>query len=129
LVDEVCNDLGKLPLLEYALKETWRRREGQRLTLNAYGQAGGIDGAVAQRANQIFASLSQAQQAAARRLFVSLVTPARAARTPAPAPSTPSRTTPSPPSSTNSVLLTPASWSPARTPPPLGAWSISATRR
>jgi hypothetical protein len=29
LVDEVCNDLGKLPLLEYALKETWRRREGQ----------------------------------------------------------------------------------------------------
>ena len=30
LEDEVCNDLGKLPLLEYALKETWRRREGQR---------------------------------------------------------------------------------------------------
>src|SRR5512132_4122480 len=75
LVDEVCYDLGKLPLLEYALKETWRRREGQRLTLNAYGEAGGIDGAVAQRANQIFTSLSQAQQAAARRLFVSLVTP------------------------------------------------------
>jgi tetratricopeptide (TPR) repeat protein len=75
LIDEVCNDLGKLPLLEYALKETWRRRKGQRLTLNAYGQAGGIDGAVAQRANQIFTSLSQAQQAAARRLFVSLVTP------------------------------------------------------
>jgi tetratricopeptide (TPR) repeat protein len=75
LIDEVCNDLGKLPLLEYALKETWRRREGQRLTLNAYGQAGGIDGAVAQRANQIFTSLSEAQQAAARRLFVSLVTP------------------------------------------------------
>jgi tetratricopeptide (TPR) repeat protein len=75
LVDEVCNDLGKLPLLEYALKETWRRREGKRLTLNAYGQVGGIDGAVAQRANQIFTSLSQDQQAAARRLFVSLVTP------------------------------------------------------
>ena len=75
MVDEVCGDLGKLPLLEYALKETWRRREGQCLTLNAYGQAGGIDGAVAQRANQIFTSLSQAQQAAARRLFVSLVTP------------------------------------------------------
>jgi tetratricopeptide (TPR) repeat protein len=75
LVHEVCSDLGKLPLLEYALKETWRRREGQRLTLNAYGEAGGIDGAVAQRANQIFTSLSQAQQAAACRLFVSLVTP------------------------------------------------------
>ena len=109
LVDEVCSDLGKLPLLEYALKETWRRREDQRLTLNAYGQAGGIDGAVAQRANQIFTSLSQAQQAAARRLFVSLVTPGEGREELAPAPSTPSRTTPSSPSSINSVPPTPAS--------------------
>jgi hypothetical protein len=53
LLDEVCEDLGKLPLLEYALKETWRGREGERLTLNAYGRAGGIDGAVAKRANEI----------------------------------------------------------------------------
>ena len=75
LLDEVCDDLGKLPLLEYALKETWRGREGKRLTLNAYGQAGGIDGAIAKRANEIFAQLKPAEQAAARRLFVSLVTP------------------------------------------------------
>jgi tetratricopeptide (TPR) repeat protein len=75
LLDEVCGDLGKLPLLEYALKETWRGREGDRLTLNAYGRAGGIDGAVAQRADAIFSSLSEAEQVAARRLFVSLVTP------------------------------------------------------
>src|SRR5215475_5297192 len=75
LLDEVCNDLGKLPLLAYALKETWRGREGTRLTLNAYGQAGGIDGAVAKRANDIYTHLRPAEQAAARRLFVSLVTP------------------------------------------------------
>ena len=75
LLDEVCHDLGKLPLLEYALKETWRGREGTRLTLNAYGQAGGIDGAVAKRANDIYTHLRPAEQAAARRLFVSLVTP------------------------------------------------------
>ena len=75
LLDEVGNDLGKLPLLEYALKETWRGREGTRLTLNAYGQAGGIDGAIAKRANDIFTHLRPAEQAAARRLFVSLVTP------------------------------------------------------
>ena len=75
LLDEVCDDLGKLPLLEYALKETWRAREGKRLTLNAYGQSGGIDGAVAKRANDIFAHLKPAEQDAARRLFVSLVTP------------------------------------------------------
>jgi WD40 repeat protein len=75
LLDEVSDDLGKLPLLEYALKETWLRREGKRLTLNAYGQAGRIDGAVAKRANEIFAHLKPAEQSAARRLFVSLVSP------------------------------------------------------
>jgi len=75
LLDEVSDDLGKLPLLEYALKETWLRREGKRLTLNAYGEAGRIDGAVAKRANEIFAHLKPAEQSAARRLFVSLVSP------------------------------------------------------
>jgi WD40 repeat protein len=77
LLDEVSDDLGKLPLLEYALKGTWRvvPREGNRLTLNAYGQAGGIHGAVAKRANEIFARLKPTEQDAARRLFVSLVTP------------------------------------------------------
>ena len=75
MLDAVAEDLAKLPLLEYALKETWQRRREHRLTLDAYGEAGGIDGAVAKRANEIFAGLGAVGQAAARRLFVSLVTP------------------------------------------------------
>ena len=75
MLDDVDGDLAKLPLLEHALKETWQRREGNRLTLNAYGEAGGINGAIAQRANDIYARLGAAEQAAARRLFVSLVAP------------------------------------------------------
>jgi hypothetical protein len=80
LLDEVCDDLGKLPLLQYALKETWQHsrksdRKDRRLTFDDYGKAGGIDGAVAQRANDIFKGLNETQRAAARRLFVSLVTP------------------------------------------------------
>jgi hypothetical protein len=75
LLDEVTDDLGKLPLLEYALKETWQQREPGRLTLNAYGKAGGIDGAIARRANDIYDRLTPPEQAAARRLFASLVTP------------------------------------------------------
>jgi hypothetical protein len=75
LLDEVTADPGKLPLLEYALKETWQRREGRRLTLNDYGKAGGIDGAMAQRADRVYGSLTESQKAAARSLFVSLVTP------------------------------------------------------
>jgi len=75
LLDEVTADPGKLPLLEYALKETWQRREGRRLTLNDYGKAGGIDGAMAQRADRVYGSLTESQKTAARSLFVSLVTP------------------------------------------------------
>ena len=77
MLDEVCDDLGKLPLLEYALKETWAKRDPTlgRLTLDAYGKAGGIDGAVAKRADEVFGKLGEAEQAAARRLFVSLIAP------------------------------------------------------
>ena len=80
LLAAVAGDSGKLPLLEYALKETWqhsRKREPRdsRLSLDDYGAAGGIDGAIAQRADDLYASLDAAGQAAARRLFVSLVTP------------------------------------------------------
>jgi hypothetical protein len=80
LLDAVAGDSGKLPLLEYALKQTWQRsrerepRDG-RLRMDDYGVAGGIDGAIAQRANELYASLDEAGRAAARRLFVSLVTP------------------------------------------------------
>ena len=80
LLDAVAGDSGKLPLLEYALKETWqhsRKREPRdtRLSLDDYGAAGGIDGAIAQRADELYGALDEAGQSAARRLFVSLVTP------------------------------------------------------
>ena len=38
---------GRLPLLAYALRQTWKNREGRRLTIAAYRATGGIDGAVA----------------------------------------------------------------------------------
>ena len=79
LLDAVAEDLGKLPLLAYALKETWQRSRKSyrpdRLTLDAYGEAGGIDGALAQRADEIYAELGDAGRVAARQLFVSLVRP------------------------------------------------------
>src|SRR5262249_61775350 len=68
-------DRGNRPVLAYAVKEPWLRREGTRLPPTAYGEAGGSDGAVAKRANEIFAHLKPAEQSAARRLFVSLVSP------------------------------------------------------
>src|SRR5262249_16774393 len=37
--------VGRLALLSYALQQTWRNREGRRLTVAGYRATGGIDGA------------------------------------------------------------------------------------
>jgi hypothetical protein len=83
ILDEVGEDEGKLPLLEYALRETWEasRKAWQDggapgvLTFAGYNAIGGVGGAIGTRAEQIYARLDETQQQAARRLFVSLVTP------------------------------------------------------
>ena len=83
ILDEVGEDEGKLPLLEYALRETWEasRKAWQNggtpglLTFAAYNAIGRVGGAIGTRAEQIYERLDEAQRQAARRLFVSLVTP------------------------------------------------------
>ena len=55
LVAEVARDPGALPLLSHALLETWQRREGRTLTAAGYRDSGGIQGAVAQSAEQLYA--------------------------------------------------------------------------
>ena len=64
---------GRFPLLSHALLETWQRRHGRSLTLDGYAAAGGVQGALAQTAERVFAHrLTQAQQPIARRIFVEL---------------------------------------------------------
>jgi energy-coupling factor transporter ATP-binding protein EcfA2 len=79
LVDQILNDTGteegRLPLLQFALKETWEKREGDRLTAEAYMEVGGVTGAIQKTAERAYAALTPAQQEAARRLFLRLVTP------------------------------------------------------
>jgi hypothetical protein len=75
ILDEVGTDEGMLPLLQYALKETWLRREGDRLTAKAYAEAGGVRGAIRSAAERAYAELTEDEKAAARRLFLGLVTP------------------------------------------------------
>ena len=48
------DDPGALPLLSHALVETWQRREGDTLTVDGYRATGGIRGAVAQSAEQLY---------------------------------------------------------------------------
>ena len=64
---------GLLALLSYALQQTWRNREGRRLTVAGYRATGGIDGAVAQAADTVYDRLGPADQDALQRVLLRLV--------------------------------------------------------
>lgn len=74
IVSEVSEQPGVLPMMQYALTELFERREGQILTLSAYQELGGVLGALARRADEIYAELDEPHQEATRQLFLRLVT-------------------------------------------------------
>jgi WD40 repeat protein len=75
ILDDVADQPGALPLLEHALLEVWRRRTGGMLTLAGYRESGGVQGAIAKHAEEVFASLEPGQQELARRTFLRLTQP------------------------------------------------------
>ncbi len=84
LVDVVLDDAGTeaatLPLVSLAMAETWRRREGDTLTLAGYRDAGGVAGAISRSADSLFeTALTPDEQEACRRLMLRLVTPGEGA--------------------------------------------------
>ncbi|MGW3566557.1 nSTAND1 domain-containing NTPase [Streptomyces sp. NPDC000941] len=87
IVDEVDGEPGALPLMSHALLETWHRRKGRALTLTAYEAAGGVHGAIAQTAEDLYTDLTPQQATHARRILLRLITPGEGAqdtRRPAP---------------------------------------------
>jgi len=74
IVADVREEPGALPLLQYALTEVFERREGLTLTLKAYQDSGGVLGALARRAEEVYLQLDLGQQRAARQMFLRLVT-------------------------------------------------------
>jgi uncharacterized protein len=75
ILDDAGDDDGMLPLLQYALKETWALRKGAAMTDDAYTRSGGVREAIRVTAERAFGALSSEDQQAARRLFLRLVTP------------------------------------------------------
>ncbi|GAA2589017.1 BTAD domain-containing putative transcriptional regulator [Actinomadura fulvescens] len=63
---------GVLPFLSHAMLETWRRLQGQELTLAAYHAAKGVRGAITETAERVFAGLGPDQRRAARSIFLRL---------------------------------------------------------
>jgi len=66
---------GGLPLVAHAMRETWLRREGRRLTVAGYQQAGGVRGAIAATAEAVFATLSATDRERLRALLLRMVQP------------------------------------------------------
>jgi tetratricopeptide (TPR) repeat protein len=75
ILDEAGDDEGMLPLLQYALKETWALRKGNTITADSYARSGGVREAIRKTAERTFEGLSAEDQQAARQLFLRLVTP------------------------------------------------------
>ena len=68
-----AHDPGTLPLLGHALLATWNRRSRGILSAAAYRDTGGISGAVARTAEDVYSRLTDEQQELARRMFLRLV--------------------------------------------------------
>jgi WD40 repeat protein/DNA-binding SARP family transcriptional activator/energy-coupling factor transporter ATP-binding protein EcfA2 len=75
LVHEAAHPPGALPMLSHALAETWQRREGRTLTVAGYHASGGIRGAVAKSAEDIYTQVGAEQQTVLREMLLRLVSP------------------------------------------------------
>ena len=76
LVESAAHGSGELPLLSFALTELWERRDvaGARITRASLEEMGGVAGVLSRHADHVVARLDQAQQQAARRILLRLVT-------------------------------------------------------
>jgi tetratricopeptide (TPR) repeat protein len=79
LVDTILADAGdepgNLPLLEFVLRQLWEERQGAQMHRAAYLAMGKLRGAIAQKADAVYGTLSGTEQLALRRIFTRLVHP------------------------------------------------------
>jgi WD40 repeat protein len=79
LVDTILADVGDrpgaLPLLQHVLLQVWQRRRGRLLTLEAYVESGGVQGALAKHADAVYERLSEGERDITERVLLRLVQP------------------------------------------------------
>jgi len=74
IIQDVQEEPGALPLLQYALTELFDRRSGLLMTLQTYLDSGGVLGSLARRAEELYLEMDDRHQEAVRQLFLRLVT-------------------------------------------------------
>jgi len=70
MLGEVSGAPGELPLVQHALLELYKYREDGRLTAAAYTKIGGIEGALARRAEAEYEALNEEEREVLREMFV-----------------------------------------------------------
>ena len=75
LIEDVKNEPGSLPLLQYALQEIWKQSTDKYLTVAAYnnlGKSQGIKGILEKHANKVYNSLDKDEKEIAISIFIRL---------------------------------------------------------
>ncbi|MBN3923943.1 MAG: WD40 repeat domain-containing protein, partial [Nostoc sp. NMS4] len=79
ILDDVEDQPGNLPLLEFALTELWNKRSGKLLTHKIYEEIGQVEGALARHADEKYGNLTDEEKEKVRRIFIQLVRPGEGA--------------------------------------------------
>jgi WD40 repeat protein len=75
LIHAMNEQPGRLPLLEFALTQLWSNQRDGWLTHQAYDQIGGVEEALANHAEFVYAQLNEGDQQRSQRVFIQLVQP------------------------------------------------------
>ncbi len=75
LIKAAWGEPGRLPLLEFALTTLWSKHQSGWLTNQAYNEIGGVEEALANHAEAVYAQLCEADRQRAQRVFIQLVQP------------------------------------------------------
>jgi tetratricopeptide (TPR) repeat protein len=73
ILEDVRQEPGNLPLLEFAMQQLWQERQSLKLTHQAYGKIGGVKQALTRYAEQQYQQLTLTEQEQAQRIFLQLV--------------------------------------------------------
>ncbi|WP_226583785.1 nSTAND1 domain-containing NTPase [Microseira wollei] len=75
LIHAASGHSGRLPLLEFALTQLWSKQNDGWLTNQAYEEIGGVEEALANHAETVYAQLDEADRLRTQRVLIQLVQP------------------------------------------------------
>ena len=75
ILNDVGNEPGYLPLLEFALTQMWNKQENGWLTRQVYDDIGGVENALRRHAERVYDQLEKSDKERAKRIFLQLVSP------------------------------------------------------